>query len=166
MELRLDSPALLHLIFQPSTLLLELGGALRQVAARLGPARPGQGVAEHLGSVRHVEVDHVLGQPVPGIPRELVEQLRKPWQQVAYTIQTNGVSLDADWARFFKEHGFLVGLSVDGPRDAHDAYRHDKGGKGSFDRVMRGYQHLQAAGVDVNVLCTVHAANQDRGAEV
>lgn len=97
---------------------------------------------------------------------ELVEQLRQPWQQVAYTIQTNGVSLDADWARFFKEHGFLVGLSVDGPRDVHDAHRHDKGGKGSFDRVMTGYQHLQDAGVDVNVLCTVHAANQDRGAEV
>jgi len=97
---------------------------------------------------------------------ELVEQYRRPTQRVEYTIQTNGVLIDDRWAAFFKENSFLVGLSVDGPRDLHDAYRVDKRGGGSFDRVMVGYAHLQAAEVEVNVLCTVHAANQDRGAEV
>jgi uncharacterized protein len=97
---------------------------------------------------------------------ELVEQYRRPLQRVAHTIQTNGVLIDERWAAFFKEHNFLVGLSVDGPRDLHDTYRVDKRGKGSFDRVMAGYAHLAEAEVDVNVLCTVHAANQDRGAEV
>jgi uncharacterized protein len=97
---------------------------------------------------------------------ELVEQYRRPLQRVAHTIQTNGVLIDERWAAFFKEHNFLVGLSVDGPRDLHDTYRVDKRGTGSFDRVMAGYSHLAEAEVDVNVLCTVHAANQDRGAEV
>ncbi len=36
------------------------------------------------------------------------------------------------------EHNFLVGLSVDGPREMHDAYRVDKGGQGTFEQVMRG----------------------------
>ena len=97
---------------------------------------------------------------------ELVEEYRRPTQRVEYTIQTNGVLIDDRWAAFFKENNFLVGLSVDGPRDLHDTYRVDKRGGGSFDRVMAGYAHLQDADVDANILCTVHAANQDRGADV
>ena len=53
----------------------------------------------------------------------------------AYTIQTNGTRLDDAWGAFFKEHNFLVGLSVDGPGALHDAYRVDKGGAGSFEYV-------------------------------
>lgn len=97
---------------------------------------------------------------------ELVEEHRLPRQRIQYSIQTNGVLLDERWAAFFKQHDFLVGLSVDGPRELHDAYRVDKRGEGSFDRVMAGYEYLRAAEVDVNVLCTVHAANQDRGLDV
>ena len=97
---------------------------------------------------------------------ELVEKHRKPHQQVTHTIQTNGTLLNERWAAFFKENGFLVGLSVDGPKELHDAYRVDKRGLGSFDKVMAGYEHLKAAEVDVNVLCTVHAANQDHPLEV
>ena len=97
---------------------------------------------------------------------ELVEKHRKPHQQVAHTIQTNGTLLNERWADFFKENEFLVGLSVDGPKELHDAYRVDKRGLGSFDRVMAGFEHLRAAEVDVNILCTVHAANQDHPLEV
>jgi uncharacterized protein len=97
---------------------------------------------------------------------ELVDQLKKPHQRIEYTIQTNGVLIDEQWAAFFKDNDVLVGLSVDGPRDIHDRFRVDKRGLGSFDRVMAGFEHLKAAEVDVNVLCTVHAANQDRGLEV
>ena len=94
---------------------------------------------------------------------ELVEKHRRPDQQIDYTIQTNGTKINAEWAAFFKENGLLVGLSVDGPRSLHDAYRVDKGGLGSFDRVMRGWEVLKAHDVDVNVLCTVHAANAEHG---
>ena len=89
-----------------------------------------------------------------------------PGQRALHTIQTNGTRLDAEWAEFFRAHDFLVGLSIDGPRDIHDAYRVDKGGRGSFDQVMRGLGFLREAGVEWNALTTVHAANGDRGREV
>jgi uncharacterized protein len=91
---------------------------------------------------------------------------KRPNQEVVYTIQTNGTKIDDDWAAFFKANNFLVGLSVDGPRHRHDAYRVTKGGAGSFDQVMRGWEHLVKHGVDYNILCTVHAANQDHPLEV
>jgi len=97
---------------------------------------------------------------------EYAERHAQPGQKVAYSIQTNGTRLDDEWCAFFKEHAFLVGLSVDGPRRLHDAYRVDKGGQGTFDQVMRGWESLGAHGVDVNILCTVHAANADHPLEV
>jgi len=97
---------------------------------------------------------------------ECAEKHRRPEQVVQYTIQTNGTRLDAEWAAFFKQHGFLVGLSVDGPQDIHDTYRVNKGGAGSFAQVMRGWQHLVEHGVDYNILCTLHAANADRPLDV
>lgn len=94
------------------------------------------------------------------------EQFKRPNQQVAYTIQTNGTTLDDDWCAFFKEHNVLVGISVDGPRALHDAYRVNKGGSGTFEQVMRGLDLLKKHKVDVNILCTIHAANQDHPLEV
>jgi uncharacterized protein len=96
----------------------------------------------------------------------VVEKYRKAGQQVTHTIQTNGTRLDAAWCAFFKRHNVLVGLSLDGPREMHDAYRVDKGGGGTFDQVMRGCKLLRADEVDVNILCTVHAANADHPIEV
>ena len=97
---------------------------------------------------------------------ELAQRYRQPGQQITYTIQTNGTLLDDDWAAFFRQHGFLVGLSIDGPAEIHDTYRVDKGGKGSFGRVMNGLAALQRHGVEWNALTTVHAANQHLGREV
>ncbi len=97
---------------------------------------------------------------------ELAARHRKPHQRVLHTIQTNGTLVDDEWAAFFKENGYLVGLSIDGPREMHDAYRVNKQGGGSFDEVMRGWNVLRRHDVDVNVLCTIHAANQDHPLEV
>jgi uncharacterized protein len=97
---------------------------------------------------------------------ELANQYLKPGQRAVYTIQTNGTLLDEEWAAFFKEHGFLVGISIDGPRELHDAYRVNKGGKGSFDQVIRGLGFLRAAGVEWNALTTVHARNGAHGREI
>jgi uncharacterized protein len=97
---------------------------------------------------------------------ECVERHRKPGQQVLHTIQTNGTLLDDEWCAFFKQHNVLVGLSVDGPAAMHDAYRVDKSGVGSFKSVMRGYEALRRHQVDVNILCTIHAANGDHPLEV
>jgi uncharacterized protein len=95
-----------------------------------------------------------------------VARYRRPGQRILHTIQTNGVLLNDEWCAFFKEHGFLVGLSVDGPAGLHDAYRINQGGAGSFAQVMRGYEALRRHQVDVNILCTIHAANADHPLEV
>jgi uncharacterized protein len=97
---------------------------------------------------------------------ELVEKYRRPGQTVQHTFQTNGLLLDDAWCAFFKQHRFLVGLSVDGPREPHDTYRVDRRGKGTFDLVMNGWRALRRHAVDFNILCTVNAANQDHGREV
>jgi uncharacterized protein len=97
---------------------------------------------------------------------ELVEKYRKPGQLVEHTFQTNGILLDDEWCTFFKEHNFLVGLSVDGPREFHDAYRLDRTQKGTFDRVMMGWEQLRRHGVEFNILCTVNAANEKHGRDV
>ena len=97
---------------------------------------------------------------------ELVDRYRQPGQVVQQTFQTNGLLLDDDWCVFFKEHNFLVGLSVDGPRELHDTYRLTRKGEGTFDLVMRGWQCLRKHGVEFNILCTVNAANQEHGRAV
>jgi uncharacterized protein len=96
----------------------------------------------------------------------LVEKHRRPGQQVRHTFQTNGILLDDEWCAFLAENQFLVGLSVDGPRDVHDTNRVTRGGHGTFDLVMKGWQQLRKHRVDFNVLCTVNSANQDHGRRV
>lgn len=97
---------------------------------------------------------------------EYAQKYKKPGQQILHTMQTNGTKIDEDWAAFFKKNNFLIGLSVDGPREIHDTYRVNKGGQGSFDQVMRGWEHLQKYNVDFNILCTVNAANADYPLEI
>lgn len=97
---------------------------------------------------------------------ELVEKYRRPGQRVEHTFQTNGILLDDEWCAFFKENNFLVGLSVDGPRELHDEYRVDRSKKGTFDKVMNGWKLLHKHGVEFNVICTVNAANEKHGRTV
>ena len=97
---------------------------------------------------------------------ELQQECRRPGMVVRNALQTNGTLLDDEWCRFFREHGFLIGLSLDGPRGLHDAYRVDRRGRPSFDRVMAGLALLKKHGVEFNVLTTVHAANAVRPLEV
>ncbi len=86
--------------------------------------------------------------------------------RVLNTIQTNGMHLNDEWCRFFKRNNFLVGISIDGPAQMHDAYRKDKGGHASHERVMAGLRQLQRHEVEYNVLTTVHAANVMRPLEL
>jgi uncharacterized protein len=97
---------------------------------------------------------------------EVVEKYRRPGMTFLHTMQTNGTLLDDEWAAFFAEHNFLLGISIDGPRPLHDIYRVDKGGKPTFDKVMRGLRLLQKHGVDYNVLTTVNRVNGDYPLEV
>ena len=87
-------------------------------------------------------------------------------KNVFNSIQTNGTLLTPAWAGFFRENRFLVGLSLDGPRDLHDRYRKSRGGEPSFDRAIEGLKRLQDVGVQYNTLTTVNHAGEGRGAEV
>ena len=89
----------------------------------------------------------------------LQKNYRKPGMRIANALQTNGALLDEEWCRFFAEHRFLIGVSLDGPREAHDQYRKDKGGAPTFDRVLRAVALLQKHKVDFNILTCVSAAN-------
>ncbi|MFV2062790.1 MAG: anaerobic sulfatase maturase [Chloroflexota bacterium] len=97
---------------------------------------------------------------------ELVEKHKRPGMTVEHTIQTNGTLLTPEWADFFHEHGFLVGLSMDGPPDIHDAQRVDKGGKPTHSKVLKAAHLLTEHDAEFNILCTVHALNAERGREV
>jgi uncharacterized protein len=81
-------------------------------------------------------------------------------------LQTNGTLLNDDWGEFLQTHRFLVGLSVDGPRDLHDIYRVDKKQNPTFDRVMAGLTILKKHRVDFNTLTVVNRANSKRPLEV
>ncbi len=97
---------------------------------------------------------------------ELEKKHLKPGQPIENSFQTNGILLDDDWCEFLRENRFLVGISLDGPRHLHDAYRKDKGGNGTFDRVMQAVRLLQKHNVEFNILCTVNAINSRLPLEV
>lgn len=91
---------------------------------------------------------------------------KRPGLRIYNALQTNAVTLDDDWCRFFAANDFLIGVSLDGPQALHDAYRVDKGGAPTFERVMRGIRLLQKHSVEFNILTTVHAANADHPLEI
>jgi uncharacterized protein len=97
---------------------------------------------------------------------QLQKKYCRPGMLIRNTIQTNGILLDNRWCDFFRKNRFLVGISIDGPRELHDACRTDTAGKGTFDRVMQGLALLKKHQVDFNILCTVNAVNGDHPCKV
>jgi len=87
-----------------------------------------------------------------------VIELQKPFagrKTITNSLQTNGTLLTDNWCAFLKKHNFMVGISLDGPREVHDRYRCDKKGNGTFEQVMRGLSLLQKHKVEYNVLACV-----------
>lgn len=82
-------------------------------------------------------------------------------RQIDNSIQTNGTLLNDAWCAFFKENNFLVGISIDGPKQFHDEYRRDKMGRPSFHRVMKGIELLKKHGVEFNCMAVVNDYNVD-----
>lgn len=96
----------------------------------------------------------------------LQAQYAPPGTSISNAVQTNGTALSDDWARFFRTYNFLVGVSIDGPREIHDAHRMTAGGRGTFDLVMRRIGHLRQHNVDFNVLTVLHSGNIGRASEL
>jgi uncharacterized protein len=117
--------------------------------------------------------NYIISQPTPvvefvwqgGEPTLLgidffkrVIELQKPFagrKTITNSLQTNGTLLTDKWCFFLKKHNFMVGISMDGPREIHDRYRRDRAGNGTFDKVMQGLRLLQKHKVEYNVLACV-----------
>lgn len=80
-------------------------------------------------------------------------------RQIDNTIQTNGTLLTDEWCEFFKEHNWLVGISIDGPQEFHDEYRRTASDKPSWQKVMRGIRLLRKHGVEWNAMAVVNDFN-------
>ena len=87
-------------------------------------------------------------------------------KRIENTLQTNGTLVDEAWCDLFASNNFLVGVSLDGPEDIHDAFRLTKGGKPTFARVMETVRMFERSGVEFNTLSVVNRRCEGRGAEI
>ena len=87
-------------------------------------------------------------------------------RQVENSLQTNGLLVNPEWCDFFRQNNFLIGISIDGPKEIHDAYRHDRGGHPTFDRVMRAVEMMAVNGVEYNTLSTINNRCAGQGRRV
>lgn len=97
---------------------------------------------------------------------DIQAKLTPPGTKVSNAIQTNGMLLNETWGSFLHDNEFLVGISIDGPKQVHDRYRIDRAGRPTFDKVMQGLEVLQRHKVEHNALTTVHRANGGKGKDV
>lgn len=88
-----------------------------------------------------------------------VRELKPAGVEVTQTLQTNGSLLDDDWTHFFARENFLIGLSLDGPKEYHDALRLDSEGKGTFRKTMNAVRLLSRHKVNFNILTVVNGYN-------
>lgn len=79
-----------------------------------------------------------------------------------FHVQTNGTLVNEEWASFFAKHNYEVGVSIDGPKDIHDAHRVTRANGGTYDKVVNGIRLLREAGVRVGALVVVTAASIER----
>lgn len=90
---------------------------------------------------------------------EYQKQYNKNGIQVHNALQTNGLLIDENWCKFLKENQFLVGVSLDGTEEVHDAYRHTRtNGSPTFDLVCNSIRLMESYGVDFNILTVVNQA--------
>jgi uncharacterized protein len=113
----------------------------------------------------HVTIAWQGGEPtLMGIPfyqraLDLQKRMAVPGMTIQNTLQTNGVLLDDQWCSFLHKNNFLVGLSIDGPRELHDTFRKDLKGQSVFEKVIRAIKLMQQFGVEFNILCSVNSVN-------
>jgi len=83
-------------------------------------------------------------------------------QLIGNALQTNGILINDEWGKFFDKYKFLVGLSLDGPKEVHDRYRKSAGGKNIWEKVMNAADCLKRNNVEFNILCVISKANVNR----
>lgn len=112
------------------------------------------------------------GEPtLAGLPffEKLVEYQKRygrNGQAVSNALQTNAVLLDDAWCRFLRRYNWLVGASLDGDQQMHDTYRKNRGGEGTWRKVMDSIERMSKHRVDFNILCVLSEANVNRPKDV
>ena len=96
----------------------------------------------------------------------LQQKHKRAGQRIENDLQTNGLLLDDDWCAFLKEHGFLVGLSIDGPANLHDTHRRTHSGQGSHADVLAAAGRLVRHGVSFNAMAVVNRQTASRPLEI
>lgn len=90
-------------------------------------------------------------------------QLQKKYcpegRKIVNGIQTNGTLINNEWCRFFSDHNFAVGISIDGPGELHNRLRKTSGNKDTLGQVLRGYELLKEYKITSEILCVVSAVN-------
>ncbi len=87
-------------------------------------------------------------------------------RSIENSLQTNATLINDEWCEFFSENNFLIGVSLDGPQEIHDAYRRDRGNAPTFGKVMAAIERMQRHKVEYNILATVNSKSEGRGREV
>jgi uncharacterized protein len=149
---RLDSRRL------PLSLLEKLLRAVR--ASRLAEEQEELRILWHAGEPLAAGIDFYR-QAV-----DVTEQLVGGRWHVRHSIQTNATLINDEWCDFFRAKQFSIGVSLDGPAHMHDANRKTRGGRGSFDQVMRGIEHLEAHGIGISILCVLTSQSIDHPDEM
>lgn len=90
---------------------------------------------------------------------DLQSEYGKPGHYISNSLQTNAILLDDEWCQFLHDHNWLIGISLDGPKEYHDAYRIDHSGQGTFDRVMSSIRRCKDHRVQFNVLTLLNDKN-------
>jgi len=119
-------------------------------------------ITKYITSQPTPEVEFVWhgGEPtLPGLDFfKRAINLQAPYRgqkKITNNLQTNGTLLNDEWCDFLKKNNFMVGISLDGPREIHERYRCDRRGKGTFKEVIRGLKLLQKHNVEYNVMACV-----------
>ena len=97
---------------------------------------------------------------------ELQKKYGAAGQEVGNSLQTNGILLNDDWCRFLHDNNFLVGVSIDGPKELHDYYRLDHSGSGTFDKVLRTIEKCKEHKVEFNSLTLLNNKTADHPDEL
>jgi len=97
---------------------------------------------------------------------ELQKKYGTDGQVVTNALQTNGILLDDNWCKFLSDANFLVGISIDGPKEYHDHYRLDFKGNGTFDKVMAAIDKCRQYNVEFNTLTLLNDINVEHPDEL
>ena len=97
---------------------------------------------------------------------ELQKKYQTPNQKIINTIQTNAILLDENWCKFLHDNNFLLGVSIDGPKELHDFYRLDHAGSGTFDKVTNTINLCKEYKVEFNALVLLNDKNVEHPDEL